>query len=181
MKLTGYVYNVETRSVVAEIRGYTREIEEYVMENYDADIFRMTFSPAFWSVDGLINSRDRDIIDLGESEAPNVQSKKVRRRKMEKAVYLKSDEKVKLILWMNENKGIMHHTSEDLARRAAEALGFTVPSSSILTYRKTVAPDITRPASPWATRISKLEERIKALEAALPAVRTVETEEAEKC
>ncbi len=73
MKLTGYVYNVETRSVVAEIRGYTREIEEYVMENYDADIFGMTFSPAFGSVDGLINSRDRDIIDLGESEAPNVQ------------------------------------------------------------------------------------------------------------
>lgn len=33
MKLTGYVYNVETRSVVAEIRGYTREIEEYVGVN----------------------------------------------------------------------------------------------------------------------------------------------------
>lgn len=64
MKLTGYVYNVETRSVVAEIRGYTREIEEYVMENYDADIFGMTFSPAFGSVDGLINRGSLAEVDV---------------------------------------------------------------------------------------------------------------------
>lgn len=86
---------------------------------------------------------------------------------MQKANHLTSDEKVKLILWMNENKGIMKHASEVLAKKASEALGYPVTSSSILTYRRTIAPDCKREVSPWMARINSLEERIKALEARL--------------
>lgn len=64
--LTGYVYNTDTMVVVAKITGTTRGVEGYVYDNYDDDIYGLTFSPAFGFVGGLIETDDAVIIDIDE-------------------------------------------------------------------------------------------------------------------
>lgn len=61
---TGYIYSAETNKVIAEINGETRGIEKYAEENYDYDTCGLTFSPAFGFDGGLIDSKDKDIINL---------------------------------------------------------------------------------------------------------------------
>jgi hypothetical protein len=65
-KITGYVYSVETKKVIAEITGETRQIEKYVDENYDSETCGLTFSPAFGFSDGLIDvvDNDKEFIEL---------------------------------------------------------------------------------------------------------------------
>jgi hypothetical protein len=68
MQYVGYVYNVETNEVAAEIIGEMRKIESYVNDNYDNDIFGLTFTPAFGVNDGLINTGHHDIIYIEDFE-----------------------------------------------------------------------------------------------------------------
>jgi hypothetical protein len=60
----GYVYSTETMEVIAEVTGKTRQVEQYVDDNYDTDTCGLTFSPAFGFAGGLIDVTDKDTIVL---------------------------------------------------------------------------------------------------------------------
>jgi acylphosphatase len=62
-KVTGYVYNVETREVSAIVTGEQKAVESYA-EGYDSDTFGLTFSPAFGANDGLIETTATATIEL---------------------------------------------------------------------------------------------------------------------
>ena len=64
MQYVGYVYNVETRVLVAEIHGTMERIENYVNNNYDGDIFGFTYTPAFGANDGLIGDSDSYVVKI---------------------------------------------------------------------------------------------------------------------
>jgi hypothetical protein len=65
-KMKAYIYNTETRNVVAEIKGDdNKSIEAKFDElNYDSDEFGLTYSPAFGADDGLITDGDFEVIDV---------------------------------------------------------------------------------------------------------------------
>lgn len=63
--MKAYIYNVETREVVAEIIGDNKSIEDKFDEiGYDTDEYGLTYSPAFGTVDGLITDGDFEVIDV---------------------------------------------------------------------------------------------------------------------
>jgi len=43
--VTGYVYDAETREIVATITGAQAQVEEYVTHNYDLDTYGLTYTP----------------------------------------------------------------------------------------------------------------------------------------
>ena len=59
MKVTGYIYNVDTMEELAEVTGSQDEVERYVIENYDLDTVGLTYSS-----NGLTIMRDTQIINL---------------------------------------------------------------------------------------------------------------------
>jgi len=61
--VTGYVYDVDTYNVVAEIVGSQTDVEGYVDANYGDD-YALTYSPAFGFSGGLTDNDDKDIIYL---------------------------------------------------------------------------------------------------------------------
>ena len=65
-KVTGYVYSVESKYVIAEVIGNQKDVEKYVDENYDDETCGLTYSPAFGFEDGLIDvvDADKEIINL---------------------------------------------------------------------------------------------------------------------
>ena len=62
-KVTGYVYNVETRDIAAIVTGEQTAVEQYA-EGYDSDTFGLTFSPAFGANDGLIETTATKTVGL---------------------------------------------------------------------------------------------------------------------
>jgi len=62
-KVTGYVYNVETREIAAIVTGDQRAVESYA-EGYDSDTFGLTFTPAFGASDGLIETTSSETVNL---------------------------------------------------------------------------------------------------------------------
>jgi hypothetical protein len=62
-KITGYVYSVETKQILAEITGIQAAIEKYVNQNYD-DSCGLTYSPAFGCNDGLIDNNNVEYIEI---------------------------------------------------------------------------------------------------------------------
>lgn len=78
---------------------------------------------------------------------------------------LSNDEKVKLILWMNDNKDKVMGDANYVAKLATQALGFDVGYSSIYTYRPGVVPDckVKRKSSIWK-RIETIEKRLEEIE-----------------
>ena len=78
---------------------------------------------------------------------------------------LSSDEKVKLIIWMNENKEKVRGDADAVAKVATQALGFEVGYSSIYTYRPGVVPDckVRQKSSIWK-RIEAIEKRLEEMD-----------------
>ena len=62
-KITGYVYNVETREIATIVIGDQDAIERYA-EDYDSDIYGLTYSPAFGVNDGLIETTSTKTVEL---------------------------------------------------------------------------------------------------------------------
>jgi hypothetical protein len=63
--MTMYVYDTDTREIVAEITGVDNSACEAVVADRfgDTDYFGATYSPAFGMTDGLIQCADRDRIE----------------------------------------------------------------------------------------------------------------------
>ena len=62
-KVTGYVYNVETREIEAIVTGAQQAVERYA-EDYDSDVYGLTFPPALGANDGLIETTATKAIEL---------------------------------------------------------------------------------------------------------------------
>jgi hypothetical protein len=67
-RITGYVYSLESRKVIAEITGLQKSVEQYVDDNYDDETCGLTYSPAFGFSGGLIATRARHIIDASKEK-----------------------------------------------------------------------------------------------------------------
>ncbi len=62
MKL--FIYNVETKEVVAIVNGETNEeCEEKAFNYLGVDEYAGTYTPAFGTVDGLVESDDAEVIE----------------------------------------------------------------------------------------------------------------------
>ena len=68
--ITLYVYDTDTREVVAEISGATyAACEQVVSERYgDTDYYEATYTPAFGCNDGLIARADCEQIDTERAQ-----------------------------------------------------------------------------------------------------------------
>lgn len=64
--MKAYIYNVETREVIAEIKGDDNQSIEAKFDEigYDTDLYGLTYTSAFGSVDGLVTDGDFDVIDV---------------------------------------------------------------------------------------------------------------------
>jgi hypothetical protein len=64
--MKAYIYNVETKEVIAEIKGDDNKSIEAKFDEigYDTDEYGLTYSPAFGTADGLITDGDFDVIDV---------------------------------------------------------------------------------------------------------------------
>lgn len=60
--MTVYIYNIETREVVAKVYG-ENATQRALQENYDWDQYGVTEAPAFGANDGLIDTADAEIIE----------------------------------------------------------------------------------------------------------------------
>lgn len=63
--MKAYIYNVDTREVVAEIKGDDNQSIEAKFDEigYDTDLYGLTYSPAFGAIDGLVTDGDFEVID----------------------------------------------------------------------------------------------------------------------
>jgi|WetSurMetagenome_2_1015567.scaffolds.fasta_scaffold1705258_1 hypothetical protein len=80
---------------------------------------------------------------------------------------LSADEKWKLSKWIEENKEKAFLKAEKAAEIATMSLGFSVSSSSILTHRGVVYPEMRRASPtyrPGAKTFIEFTERIKRIE-----------------
>jgi len=64
--MKAYIYNVDTKEVIAEIIGVdNKSIETAFFESgYENDMYGLSYTPAFGTVDGLTTDGDFDILDL---------------------------------------------------------------------------------------------------------------------
>lgn len=64
--MKAYIYNVNTREVIAEIKGDDNQSIEAKFDEigYDTDLYGLTYSPAFGSIDGLVTDGDFEVIDV---------------------------------------------------------------------------------------------------------------------
>jgi hypothetical protein len=64
--MKAYIYNVDTRKVVAEIKGDDNQSIEAKFDEigYDTDLYGLTYTPAFGSIDGLVTDGDFEVIDV---------------------------------------------------------------------------------------------------------------------
>jgi len=69
--MKGYVYavvraaNIESRVLVTVIEGETNsDIERFYSKSFDADTYGLTYTPAFGSVDGLVENENSETIKL---------------------------------------------------------------------------------------------------------------------
>ena len=62
-KVTGYVYNVETREIEAIVTGDQCAVERYA-EDYDSDSYGLTYTSGFGANDGLIETTSTKTIEL---------------------------------------------------------------------------------------------------------------------
>lgn len=64
--MKAYIYNIETKEVVAEIKGDDNKliIDKFDEIGYNTDEYGLTYSPAFGTIDGLITDGDFEVIDV---------------------------------------------------------------------------------------------------------------------
>lgn len=62
MTSTGYAYDVETRELLAVIKGEQAAVERTFARMFDDEQHGLTYSPAFGANDGLIDNGDADTI-----------------------------------------------------------------------------------------------------------------------
>jgi hypothetical protein len=64
--MKAYIYNIETKKVIAEIKGNDNKSIEAKFDEigYATDEYGLTYSPAFGTVDGLITDGDFEVIDV---------------------------------------------------------------------------------------------------------------------
>lgn len=69
--MKGYVYavvraaNIESRVLVSVIEGETNsDIERVYSKRFDTDTYGLTYTPAFGSVDGLVENENSETIKL---------------------------------------------------------------------------------------------------------------------
>lgn len=59
--MKGYIYNAETMVLVAVLIGTQEQIEDYPIDN---DVNGLTYTPAFGSVDGVIDNGDYETVKI---------------------------------------------------------------------------------------------------------------------
>ena len=63
--MKGYIYDINNNNVVARISSENQTlIEKFIEENYDLDKYGLTYSPAFGTNDGLVETTDTKEMEL---------------------------------------------------------------------------------------------------------------------
>lgn len=62
--MKGYIYNIESMELTLVLVGNQDAIENYAQYSIDTDTHALTYSPAFGSIDGVIETNDYETIEV---------------------------------------------------------------------------------------------------------------------